>query len=310
MAEDRGREATTELDSKGRNKAEMFRFNSGKEQVVFPKHHPYYNLSAGAKEVIVKQATERAPKDARILPLEKYIKGNSVSDEQLKEVMYEYGAMFPENYNGGLKSVVVKRSSSAFMSNGRYRTGGNELSLHNATFTLQGPDGKITKFNPVGEVKGAFLAMRNGKQLTFHQEYALESLWHETLHAKAKGWGNRSLRNEHTVRSMETVNQFCARHTYPQFVKSLGGEAANQPDVLDHGYGYGQYLTNFRGMLKHYGIDEQQASKDLMPKLLSEPYENVGNMTVEYLKGAGVKNAEVLMKLLKYPTDKYVELFD
>lgn len=54
-----GREATTDLDSQGRNRAEMFRFNPGKEQVVFPKHHPYYNLSTQAREKIEELADKR-----------------------------------------------------------------------------------------------------------------------------------------------------------------------------------------------------------------------------------------------------------
>lgn len=54
-----GREATTDLDSKGRNRAEMFRFNPGKEQVVFPKNHPYYNLSTEARKAVEDLADNR-----------------------------------------------------------------------------------------------------------------------------------------------------------------------------------------------------------------------------------------------------------
>jgi len=39
-----GETATTEIDSKGRNRSEMFRFNPGKEKVVFPQSHPYYKV--------------------------------------------------------------------------------------------------------------------------------------------------------------------------------------------------------------------------------------------------------------------------
>lgn len=49
---ERGEKATTDLDGQGRNRAEMFRFNPGKDKVIFPKNHPYYNLSTGAKVVI------------------------------------------------------------------------------------------------------------------------------------------------------------------------------------------------------------------------------------------------------------------
>ncbi len=309
-AEQLGRKATTSVDSKGRNRAEMFRFNPGKQKVIFPPNHPYYNLSVKAKEMIVKQAAKRVKKDTRVLPLSEYIKGKRVSDDEFKEIMHSYAAMFPENYKGGLKSVVVKRSSSAFMSNGRYSSGGNELTVHSASFTLRGPDGKSVKFNPAIAVKEAFIAIRDGKPLTFNQEYAIESLWHETLHAKAKGFVDYGKRTDMTVMQMETVNQFCARHTYPQFVKSLGGEATAQPEVLKHGYGYGLYLTNFREMLKHYGIDEEQAQADLMPKLLSEPYEEVGKVTIEYLKGKGIKKAKQLMESLRYSSESYEKLLD
>ena len=54
-----GREATTDLDSQGCNRAEMFRFNPGIDKVIFPKNHPYYNLSAEAREKIEALADKR-----------------------------------------------------------------------------------------------------------------------------------------------------------------------------------------------------------------------------------------------------------
>lgn len=38
-----GELATTDNDSTGRNRAEMFRFNPGAQQIVFPPSHPYYH---------------------------------------------------------------------------------------------------------------------------------------------------------------------------------------------------------------------------------------------------------------------------
>ena len=36
--------ATTQIDAKGNDKGAMFRFNPGKEKVIFPPHHPYYKV--------------------------------------------------------------------------------------------------------------------------------------------------------------------------------------------------------------------------------------------------------------------------
>ena len=40
-AQQRGATATTKLDKNGNNRSEMFRFNPGKEKVIFPATHPY-----------------------------------------------------------------------------------------------------------------------------------------------------------------------------------------------------------------------------------------------------------------------------
>lgn len=41
----------------------MFRFNPGMDRVIFPKHHPYYNLSIQAKTVITDMADKREVKN-------------------------------------------------------------------------------------------------------------------------------------------------------------------------------------------------------------------------------------------------------
>lgn len=45
-----GEKATTSIGENGKNKLAMFRFNAGKEKLVFPPDHPY-NKVKGAKEV-------------------------------------------------------------------------------------------------------------------------------------------------------------------------------------------------------------------------------------------------------------------
>lgn len=44
-----GEAATTQIGKDGKNKAEMFRFNPGKEMKVFPPGHPYLNPNDGKK---------------------------------------------------------------------------------------------------------------------------------------------------------------------------------------------------------------------------------------------------------------------
>lgn len=48
-AKEQGELATSQIGKDGKNKLEIFRFNPGKQKVVFPPSHPYSKV-AGAKE--------------------------------------------------------------------------------------------------------------------------------------------------------------------------------------------------------------------------------------------------------------------
>lgn len=47
-----GERATTQIGKNGQNKAEMFRFNPGKAEKIFPPKHPYYKAPAEAKKKV------------------------------------------------------------------------------------------------------------------------------------------------------------------------------------------------------------------------------------------------------------------
>ncbi len=312
-----GEAATSMLDKEGRNRAAMFRFNPGKQQIIFPLNHPYRKMiPEEAKEIISKQATQKSEQekteraqDQRQLRLADYITGNRVTEQHVRDIMEAYANTFAEDYNGGLIRVDISRSSSAFMSNGRYSNRpGNILTIHNAKFRLRDPSGEIIEFNPIQEVKGALSAIKQGNTLTFNQEYAIESLWHETLHAKAKGWTDYNNKTNLKRVHMETLNQFCARNTYPEFLKRLGGQAEHQAEIKAHGYGYGSYLRNFRAMLKHFEIDETEACQYILPRLLTESYEKAGEIAVEFLSKKGVEDGSTYIDNLEKPNHIYVKL--
>ena len=44
--------ATKQIDSKGRDRGDMFRFNPGKQQVIFPPNHPYYKVKQGISSIV------------------------------------------------------------------------------------------------------------------------------------------------------------------------------------------------------------------------------------------------------------------
>ena len=60
-----GREATYQAGKNGVNKAAIFRYNPGKHQVIFPPHHPYYEVSESLRKKITDALTDVSEKDRK-----------------------------------------------------------------------------------------------------------------------------------------------------------------------------------------------------------------------------------------------------
>lgn len=98
-AQELGEKATTQIDKNGKNKLEIFRFNPGAEQKLFPPKHPY-NKVKGAEEV--KKA------------LEKEVKETQYKNTSMKELeaMYESQKINLENENIIMNNGYVATANS------------------------------------------------------------------------------------------------------------------------------------------------------------------------------------------------------
>lgn len=56
-----GREATYQAGKNGVNKAAIFRYNPGKQQVIFPPHHPYYEVSERERKAVMEAIFQEIP---------------------------------------------------------------------------------------------------------------------------------------------------------------------------------------------------------------------------------------------------------
>lgn len=122
-------------------------------------------------------------------------------------------------------------------------------------------------FNPARELKNAWNNVAAGKKLTFNEEYAIESLWHETVHnrqTRTPSCGDRTL----SGKLMETITQWVARRTYPDFLKAIGGKPEYQDKVLTDGYGYWNRVRNFDKLLKTLGIADDKNALDYFKNVI------------------------------------------
>lgn len=269
-----GEAATSQIGKDGKNRLEIFRFNPGAQKVVFPPAHPYGKVK-GAKEV------EKLLKNNSLINLNNFIKGEFPTNKEIKNILIKYAELSPEDFRSGLEDVKFLKSKSYMMQHSMLYSPKTGEWVGGSKITLSSHDFSSINFNPLEEFRNGLAAIKGGKKMTFNQEYSFESLWHEILHAKTKTKPQRL--SQIGTKNMETINQFVARHTYPDFIKKFGGEAIHQKDILDNGYGYSKWITDFRGMLKNQNIDEIQAYKDLTPYLM-EDYGTIGSKTMQYIK--------------------------
>lgn len=257
-----GEIATTQIGKNGKNKAEIFRFNPGAEKRVFPKNNAYSKV-VGSNEV-VKILSEKTG----AIDLSKFI-DNSVSQKNVDEIMKEYASRFPENFANGLEQIKFSKAKGYLMQHSVYKTTSG-VAVSKSTLSISTHTFKINniEFNAAKELADGLLNIKKGIDLTFNQEYAFESLWHEILHAKTRSKHYKL--GESRTEIMETINQFVARHTYPDFIKSFGGKAIHQGDVLKNGYGYNTFVQSFRSEIEALGIEEKEVVRYLSPHLLND----------------------------------------
>lgn len=268
-----GEAATSQIGKDGKNRLEIFRFNPGADKVVFPPAHPY-NKVAGAKAV-----TKELKKQSAI-NLNDYISGELPTNKEIKSILTKYAQISPNDFRNGLDDVKFLKSTSYMMQHSMSYSPRTGDWVGGSKITLSSHEFSSIKFNPLEEFRNGLGAIKSGKKMTFNQEYSFESLWHEILHAKTNTKPVRL--SQIGTKNMEIVNQFCARHTYPDFIKKFGGEAVHQSEILENGYGYKGWIADFREKLKTNKIDEKETVKHLMPELMKD-YSSLGKVTSDYI---------------------------
>ncbi len=157
----------------------------------------------------------------------------------------------------GIKEIDFRRTD-AFMAT----DSAGRITISTKTF------GFCRGFNAAADLR---LALQNlGREpLTFNQEYALESLWHEINHNR-QPWTWRAGRLDARTTVMETVNQWVSRRTYPEMLEHLGGfKPEHLEAITTGGYGYNGWIRNFDGLLAALGVEDGAILEDVYKMLLT-----------------------------------------
>lgn len=197
----------------------------------------------------------------------------------LHKLMQDYAQNNPSAFVNGYTSVTESTGQTFFMATDPL-TG--RIGVNNAAFSGSGG------INPSIDLISGLQKIRQQQALTFNEEYSLESLWHEINHNRAKKYvplpkGS----SNHTC--MEALNQFVSRHTYDDFVKSLGGTATHKAAVLENGYGYDIAVKNFRSLLDAVGVKEEAHLPGFEKILFDKSHNRMKDNLASYISKASGK---------------------
>lgn len=136
---------------------------------------------------------------------------------------------------------------------------------------------------PARELHSAFQKLKNKKELNFYEEYAIESLFHESMHSRFNyTWGGNI-----DASINEICTQLYARENYPSILSTFGVDAVNQDDIRRNGLGYHDGCNHLR---RYFTKDNEVDSQMLLTMLLSEnKYESL----IKLLTSLEVKPKEI-----------------
>ncbi|WP_300733886.1 phage minor head protein [uncultured Desulfovibrio sp.] len=224
---------------------------------------------------------QRGPASKRPAPVKTYAE----LGEAIKARLSQFAT------NNGITSVVITRESyfMATYCDGRFMLSEKDFSLGN---------GK--SFNPAKNLKSAWNKLSAGKPLTWNEEYACESLWHEITHNRQKR--SRLPGKSTKLNIMEIVTQWTARRTYNTMLEELGGSASHQKDIIRNGLGYGTSIKRFDRLLSALFVNDEELLPILQniirEKTMSEYVVEVCS-TLSQLSGAKRRDIQSALSAIK-----------
>ncbi|MEG0760062.1 MAG: phage minor head protein [Chryseobacterium sp.] len=234
-----GEKATSHIGKDGKNKLEIFRFNPGAENKVFPPKHPY-NKVKGAEQVKEKLSEK---------PLE------NVTD--LSKHFEKYAENNPEMFQRGYSKIIELVSKTA-----------NGSTDGSGTIKLQ-PE-------IINLINDGINNIRNKTNTTFDQEKAISTLHHEIWHnANKPGADYRRMPTDSEIKTMELANEFVARKTLPEFMEKLGGRLQNYELTGNRdNTGYNTMVRNYDHLIEWTEAKPEGVLNTVRTHLIDEDYKS------------------------------------
>jgi hypothetical protein len=139
---------------------------------------------------------------------------------------------------------------------------------HQGAFYFSNQDALVEGFAPALELTKAIEKINAKQALTFNEEYAVETLWHEMMHGRASHHG---LPAHPKIRhSIEGVHQWLSRQTYHELLEALNLMPNHQQAIIQAGLAYQQEVSNLTVLLNTIGLQTDAILlKEVMERWMS-----------------------------------------
>ena len=242
----KGEKATTRINKKGENADAIFRFNPGKDKVIFPPHHPYKTVPESVKKVVKNLPAASVNSLFKIDIEVKTI-------EDLNKVFSRFAKVKKDYFAHGFKKIEIEKRANA---NGSTDRRGN------IWLTKSRIDNTINALNNI----------KRGIKTTFEQEDSLSTLWHEITHNRN---GKAAAITTIQRARMELANEFVSRNTLSSFMGDLGAELQNTSLINTRtSTGYNSWVRKYDSLIKFTGADKTKVLSDVQEHLFNKSYKD------------------------------------
>ncbi len=243
-------------------KKQIFRFNPGKQEKIFPPKHPYYKVNDEVKKAV--QDVEKISNSP--LGKDKIKKDTDLTKaiDNLKSGWFEQG----------FKEIKTEKS--------KHNNGSTDAK---GTIWLR----PQIKKNCIS----GFEKIRTGKECTEDEERSIATLWHEITHNRhdlKKDSVTLGLLSLKETRYMETANEFVARKTLPKLYQKIGGSMKYPRFMSDRdNTGYNNWVVKYQKAIADNNLDEAKVLKTVKKGLFEGDYRQQKQNLINGLVEGGKK---------------------
>lgn len=231
-------------------KQQIFRFNPGKTQTVFPPKHPYYKVPEDVKKAVSAQSPKKEVNSGQDIV-------SLINDNDKSKAWFERGLTTLDDKAG-------KGCNGSTDMNG---------TIHLTQKRLDNCISAIKKLN-------------NGEDISFDEADSMATLWHEITHNRNKQ-GNMWTSKLQTD-FMELANEFVARKSLPEFYEELGFPMQH-PEFMTNraSTGYNRWVNQYEKVISATGCDTDKIFSHVRTHLFDESYKNQKQGLIDALANEG-----------------------